>query len=130
VKQVLRENAKVQFGIEIAQTISVEESMAEFVKVATTDQLTPGQGMTVQVNGEYVALFNVDGTFYAIDDTCPHAGGPLGQGVLEDCVVTCPWHGWRFNVTTGVSPVVSSISVKKYEVKVEGNDVLVAVGER
>jgi nitrite reductase (NADH) small subunit/3-phenylpropionate/trans-cinnamate dioxygenase ferredoxin subunit len=101
--------------------------MAEFVKVATTDQLTPGQGMTIQVNGEYVALFNVDGTFYAIDDTCPHSGGPLGQGFLEDCVVTCPWHGWRFNVTTGVSPIVSSISVKKYEVTVEGNDVLVAV---
>lgn len=101
--------------------------MTEFVKVATTDQLTPGQGMTVQVNGEYVALFNVDGTFYAISDTCPHAGGPLGQGLLEGCIVTCPWHGWRFNVTTGVSPVVSSISVKKYEVKVEGNDVLVAV---
>ncbi len=104
--------------------------MAEFVKVATIDQLTPGQGMTVAVNGGYVALFNVDGTFYAIDDTCPHAGGPLGQGILEGCVVTCPWHGWRFNVTTGVSPVVSSISVKKYEVKVEGNDVLVAVEER
>ncbi|MCS6859700.1 MAG: non-heme iron oxygenase ferredoxin subunit [Abditibacteriales bacterium] len=101
--------------------------MAEFVKVATTDQLPPGQGMTVQVKGEYVALFNVDGAFYAIDDTCPHAGGPLGQGTLEDCIVTCPWHGWRFNVTTGVSPVVSSIAVKKYEVKVEGNEVFVAV---
>ncbi len=101
--------------------------MAEFVKVAAVDELSPGEGKTVTVNNTYVALFNVDGTFYAIDDTCPHQGGPLGEGFLEDCIVTCPWHGWRFDVTTGVSPIVSSLTVKKYEVKVEGNDVLVAV---
>jgi nitrite reductase/ring-hydroxylating ferredoxin subunit len=101
--------------------------MAEFVKVATADELSPGQCKTVQAQNTYIALFNVDGTFHAIDDTCPHQGGPLGEGFLDGCVVTCPWHGWRFDVTTGVSPVISAISVKRYEVKVEGNDVLVAV---
>jgi nitrite reductase/ring-hydroxylating ferredoxin subunit len=101
--------------------------MAEFVKVASVSDLAPGECKSVKVNNTYVALFNVDGTFHAIDDTCPHQGGPLGEGFLDGCVVTCPWHGWRFDVTTGVSPIVSRIFVKKYEVKVEGEDVLVAV---
>lgn len=101
--------------------------MAEFKKVTTKDQLAPGECTTVEVDGTAVALFNVGGEFYAIDNTCVHRGGPLGEGTLDDNVVTCPWHGWRYDVTTGVSVVNPAAKVAKYQVKVEGNDVLVAL---
>lgn len=96
-----------------------------FVKAASVHDIKPGQGKTVTANGKEIALFNVNGKFFAIDNTCPHRGGPLGEGELEDSIVTCPWHGWRFNVETGISPVNPAAMVPKYEVKIEGNDVLV-----
>lgn len=101
--------------------------MPNFVKVAGTGDLKPGENKAVNVNGTEVALFNVDGEFFAISNTCLHRGGPLGEGFLEGDTVTCPWHGWRFNVKTGVSPVMPTAKVAPYQVKVEGNDVLVAV---
>lgn len=101
--------------------------MASFVKVASTNELPPGQGKSVVVGDREVAVFNCDGKFYAIDNTCPHQGGPLGEGELDGTVVTCPWHGWRFDVCSGQSPVVPSAKLAKYEVKVEGSDILVAV---
>ncbi len=91
---------------------------------------TTSASASVVASGRVIAIFNDQGAYHAIDDLCPHMGASLSAGELHEGIVTCPWHGWRFNVTTGVSPVVSSISVKKYEVKVEGNDVLVAVEER
>jgi len=99
--------------------------MIMFVKVANVNEIKPGQGKTVSANGVDIAIFNVDGTFYAIKNTCPHKGGPLGEGMLEGNVVACPWHGWRFDVATGISPVMQSVTVAKFEVKVEGDDVLV-----
>jgi nitrite reductase (NADH) small subunit/3-phenylpropionate/trans-cinnamate dioxygenase ferredoxin subunit len=77
--------------------------MAEYVKVASVRDLPPGSGMTVEVGGKPVAVFNCDGAFFAIDDTCPHQGGPLGEGEVEGMVVTCPWHEWRYDVRTGVN---------------------------
>jgi nitrite reductase/ring-hydroxylating ferredoxin subunit len=101
--------------------------MAEFVKVAQVSDLQPGTGKVVEVKDKVIALFNVEGTFYAIDNTCLHRGGPLGEGELEDCVVTCPWHGWQFNVKTGVSETNPSAKVKIYEVKTDGSTVMIAV---
>ena len=101
--------------------------MDNFVKVADTSDLKPGENKVVNVNGTEVALFNVDGEFFAISNTCLHRCGPLGEGFLESDVVTCPWHGWKFNVKTGVSPVVPTAKVQTYQVKVEGSDVFVAV---
>jgi nitrite reductase/ring-hydroxylating ferredoxin subunit len=101
--------------------------MAEFVKVAQASDLQPGTGKVVAVKDRTIALFNVDGTFYAIDNTCLHRGGPLGEGELEDCVVTCPWHGWQFNIKTGVSETNPSAKVKTYEVKIEGSTIMVSV---
>jgi len=101
--------------------------MSNFVKVASTGDLKPGENKVVYVNGTEVALFNVDGEFFAISNTCLHRGGPLGEGFLEGDTVTCPWHGWRFNVKTGVSPVVPTAKVQTYQVKIEGNDVMVSV---
>ena len=99
--------------------------MAEFVKVANLSDLGPGSSMTVEANGKAVALFNVDGTVYALDNTCLHRGGPLGEGFLEGDVVACPWHMWEYNVRTGEKLGDPSLKVATYPVEVEGNDVRV-----
>lgn len=101
--------------------------MPNFVKVGSASDLKPGENKVVNVNGTEVALFNVDGEFFAISNTCPHRGGPLGEGFTEGDVVACPWHGWRFNVKTGISPVMPTAKVQTYQVKLENNDVLVSV---
>ena len=102
--------------------------MSKMVKAAQVNELSPGQGKVVEVEGQSIALFNVDGTFSAIDNTCTHVGGPLGEGALVDDAVSCPWHGAVFNVKTGActgGPAASD--VKSFAVKVEGDDVLVAL---
>ena len=99
--------------------------MAEFVKVANLSDLGPGSSMTVEANGKAVALFNVDGTVYALDNTCLHRGGPLGEGFLEGDVVACPWHMWEYNVRTGEKVGDPSLKVATYAVEVEGNDITV-----
>lgn len=73
----------------------------DFIKVALTHEIPPGTGCTVDVNGIWIAVFNVDGTYYAVDNACPHAGGPLGEGKLCGTEVECPWHGWKFSVVSG-----------------------------
>jgi nitrite reductase (NADH) small subunit len=100
--------------------------MASFVKVCKTTDIAAGTGKTVNVNGTAIAVFNVDGTYYAIDDTCIHRGGPLGEGELQGKIAICPWHGWRWDVTSGVNQLNPAVSVKTYEVIVEGEDVSVA----
>jgi nitrite reductase (NADH) small subunit len=104
--------------------------MSEFVKVANKSDLPPGQGMVVDVNGNRIALFNVNGEFYALDNTCPHRGGPLGEGMVDESNLTvqCPWHGWSFGLANGISPINASARVEKFEVKVEGEEVKVALG--
>ena len=101
--------------------------MAEYVKVATTSEIPQGSGLTVEVGDKPIAVFNCDGSFYAIDDTCPHQGGPLGEGEVEGTIVTCPWHEWRYDVRTGVNTDDSGCKVASYPVKVEGDAVFVAV---
>ncbi len=101
--------------------------MAQFVKVATKTDIPSGSGKVVEVEGKAIAVFNCDGTFYAVDNTCKHRGGPLGEGSLAGKTVTCPWHGWEYDVTSGACQMDSSIQVQKFDVKVEGNDILVSV---
>jgi len=101
--------------------------MPEYVRVIGVGDLPPGKGHVTEVNGREIAIFNVDGTFFAIDNTCAHRGGPLGEGELEGDVVTCPGHGWEYNVLTGISLTTPSASVKTYEVKVDGDDVNILV---
>jgi nitrite reductase/ring-hydroxylating ferredoxin subunit len=87
-----------------------------------------GAGVQIDVGGRKVALFNIGGVFHAIDDTCPHRGGPLSQGELAGTEVTCPWHGARFDVTTGavLAPPARS-SVASYKVQVVGDEIQVDV---
>ena len=98
-----------------------------FVKVAKVSDVSEGTGTMVSVEGTEVALFNVGGTFYAINNTCMHRGGPLGEGMLDGNVVTCPWHGWQYDVTSGKGVSPSHAQVPSYKVKVEGEDVLVSL---
>lgn len=98
-----------------------------FVEVAKKSDLNNGEGKVVQASGKEIALFNVNGQFFAIDNSCKHKGGPLGEGLLDDHVVTCPWHGWKFDIRTGKSVVVPTISVAKYNLKIQGDKVLVEV---
>jgi 3-phenylpropionate/trans-cinnamate dioxygenase ferredoxin component len=99
--------------------------MGEFGRVTGTTDVQPGQGIIAEVNGKTLAVFNVDGAFHAIDNTCIHRGGPLGEGDLEGSVVTCPWHGWQYDVTTGACVANPTAKVERYEVQVEGTDVKV-----
>ena len=103
--------------------------MAEFVTVAKVSEVEPGQLKHVELNGDtQICLANVDGTIYAIGGECTHAGGPLGEGDLDGKVVTCPWHGGTFDVTTGeVEGPPPDDPETKYEVRIEGDDVQVAV---
>ena len=101
--------------------------MPNFVKATNTNDLKPGENKVVNVDGTDVALFNVDGEFFAISNTCLHRGGPLGEGFLEGDVVSCPWHGWRYNVKTGQNVMLPTAKVASYAVKIEGDDVLVSI---
>jgi nitrite reductase/ring-hydroxylating ferredoxin subunit len=102
--------------------------MAEFIKVATTDEIAPGQARLVEVGGNEIALFNVSGSFHAIDNTCTHVGGPLCEGEIDGAEVTCPWHGAVFDVTTGqVLGPPAAQSVTHYDVRVNGSDLEVEV---
>ena len=102
--------------------------MADFVKVAKTSELEPVQGRRVEVNGKPIALFNVDGQFFAIDNTCTHRGGPLAEGMVSGHEVTCPWHGATFDVRTGeVGGPPAQRAVVRYGVRVTGTDIEVEV---
>ena len=101
--------------------------MSRFVKMATLQELPPGGAKEVEFEGRVYAIFNVDGEISAIDGICPHQGGPLADGALEGTTVTCPWHGWQFDVRSGKTPLGPKIKQAVYEVKIEEQDVMVAV---
>lgn len=102
--------------------------MREATVVARVGDVQPGQLKYVVVDGLPIAIANVDGTLYAFGDSCRHQGGSLSSGVLRDDIVTCPWHGWAYNVRTGkaiVPPV--GLRVPTYEIAIVGDDVQVIV---
>jgi nitrite reductase (NADH) small subunit len=101
---------------------------AKRVKVAEVGQLGPGQASVVDVEGRTLALFNVDGAFYAMDNACAHRGGPLGEGDLEGRLVMCPWHAWRWDVTTGRNANNPAVTMKCFPVYVEGGAIFVELG--
>jgi nitrite reductase/ring-hydroxylating ferredoxin subunit len=96
-----------------------------FTKVATVDELPPGALIEVEHQGQPYAICNVGGQIRAMFGECPHEGGPLGQGALEGPFISCPWHCWQFDSATGVCLFGDDVKLDTYEVKVEGNDVLV-----
>ena len=98
-----------------------------FVCVAKVSDIPPGNIGEVEVEGRTIAVANVGGQFHAIDNTCLHRGGPLGQGHLNGNVVTCPWHGWSFDVTCGKATHSEGAVVVCYPVEVRGDAVYVEV---
>ena len=102
--------------------------MARFIKVATIDELADQQAKLVELEGQKIALFRVDGAFHALSDTCTHRGGPLSEGELEGAEVTCPWHGAKFDIRTGaVLGPPAAQGVKSYLVRVTGANVEIEV---
>lgn len=101
--------------------------MSRLIRVADVSEIPPGSAKEVMADDQVVALFNVDGALYAMDGVCPHAGGPLGEGTLRGTVVTCPWHGWQFDVANGQNCLNRRMSHKCFPVKIEGSDVVVEV---
>ena len=107
--------------------MSEAASDSGFVRVERAEGLSPGEGVSVRIGGRDVAVFNADGEIRAIDDACPHQGGPLGEGMLAGCNVVCPWHFWEFDVRTGEMVDDPEVRVPVHEVKVEEGRVLVRV---
>lgn len=99
--------------------------MSGFVRVGTRADFPAGAGRMVVVEGRHVAVFHLDDGLYAIDNLCLHRAGPLCDGPIEDGVVTCPWHGWSYEIRTGTLVQDPRVGVDRYEVKVEGEEVSV-----
>jgi 3-phenylpropionate/trans-cinnamate dioxygenase ferredoxin subunit len=102
--------------------------MAEFVKVASANEVAPGAARLVNVKGKDIALFNIEGTFFALDNACTHEEGPLAEGEIEGHEVTCPWHGARFDVRTGEALCPPAYeNLQRFRVRVTGNDIEVEI---
>jgi nitrite reductase (NADH) small subunit len=101
--------------------------MAEFHTVGKVGDLAEGDGMTVAVGTKLIAVFRTGGEYFAIDDTCPHMGASLSGGLLENGIVTCPWHAWRFRVKDGAWADNPRIKIGCYPVRLEGEEIQVGV---
>ena len=101
--------------------------LARFVKVAEKRDLIDGFGKIVTVEGRSIALFRVKNEYFALANVCLHRGGPLGDGVVNGSVVTCPWHGWKFDVRTGSFTVIPTLKVTTYKVREQDGSVMVEI---
>jgi NAD(P)H-dependent nitrite reductase small subunit len=99
----------------------------EWVRVAAVEEISTGEGRVVEAGGRTLAVFNVDGAYYAIDNLCSHRGGPLGDGDLEGTVVSCPWHAWRWDVTSGANVNNPAVRVACFPARVQDGAVFVRV---
>ena len=95
------------------------------VRVAAEGEVPVGEGGVVEAPGRALALFNLDGTYHCLDNLCPHRGGPLGEGDLDGRLVSCPWHAWRWDVTTGENANNPAVRVPCFPVSVEGGGIFV-----
>ncbi len=100
---------------------------AKFVKVAEKNDLEKVSAKIVSVEGRSIALFRVNDEYYATANLCLHRGGPLGEGNLNGSLITCPWHGWKFDVKTGSFTVIPTLKVPTYKVKEENGAVLIEI---
>lgn len=98
-----------------------------FVKVAEEAQVAAGSGKVITVDGREYALFNVEGTYYCVDNECPHAGGPLAQGSVDGTAVMCPWHCWCFDLKTGDGMYGLGIGIGTYPTKLDEGSIYINV---
>ncbi len=99
-----------------------------FVRAARKDEVPPGTIREFQLDGKTVALANVDGKFFVVNNVCLHRGGPIGEGELEGKIVTCPWHGWQYDVTTGKAVMNPAVGLETYVIELRGDDLFVDIG--
>jgi nitrite reductase/ring-hydroxylating ferredoxin subunit len=99
--------------------------MSDFVTVAHVGDVPEGQGRTFRVGEDYVAVFFVDGAYYAMDDYCPHMGASLGASDLHGAMVVCNRHMWAFRLADGTSPDVPTLRAVTFEIRVEGDEIRV-----
>lgn len=104
--------------------------MADWIEVASIDECPPGRSIERVVEGQMVAVANVDGSLHAIDGLCPHQGGPLGTGTLCGTTLTCPWHGWQFDVRDGRHLLSASVRQAVHEVAVRDGMIVVRLRNR
>jgi nitrite reductase (NADH) small subunit len=106
---------------------SKDGSVMAYIKVLQTSALPPGATAQVTVSGNEYALCNLNGEIHALDGVCPCSGGPLGHGVLQENLLVCPWHGRRYDCRTGVHHFDADVSVAKFPVRIDGDDILIDV---
>jgi nitrite reductase/ring-hydroxylating ferredoxin subunit len=99
-----------------------------FLRTAKKEEVPAGTIREFQLDGKTVAVANVGGKLFAINNVCLHRGGPLGQGELDGQVVTCPWHGWRYDVTNGKLVTNPAVGVETYPIEVRGDDIFIDIG--
>jgi nitrite reductase/ring-hydroxylating ferredoxin subunit len=99
-----------------------------FVKAASLAALGPNQLLEALIDGTPYALCNVGGQIHALEGTCPHRGGPLGQGAVHEGRVVCPWHAWEFDCATGANDYDPAIRLRKYPVKIQNGDIFIDAG--
>jgi nitrite reductase/ring-hydroxylating ferredoxin subunit len=99
--------------------------MSRWIPASKASEIPVGEGKEMVVEGQLLAIFNVAGEFFALDGVCPHQGGPLGKGKLCDGILTCPWHGWQFDVRTGQHQLSATRQQPRYAVRVADDVLLV-----
>ncbi|HEV3152404.1 MAG TPA: non-heme iron oxygenase ferredoxin subunit [Candidatus Baltobacteraceae bacterium] len=97
-----------------------------FTRVASVADVPPGTGRAYSLERYDIAVFNVGGEFYALENSCPHQGGPIADGWVEDALVTCPWHGWCFDIRTGKMTLGDFARVRRFDVAISGGGVFVS----
>ena len=102
-------------------------SDGEFTAVARVEDVPPGTVVEVRAGDEEIALAHCDGGFHAVHGRCIHLQGPLAQGHLEGCVLTCPWHGWQYDMRTGKNEFDLAIQLQTYDVQVEDGEIRVRI---
>jgi nitrite reductase (NADH) small subunit len=100
-------------------------SSNEFVPVGRVSEFAPGAGRMVSVSGRNVAVFRLGDEFFALDNMCLHRGGPLCEGPIANAIVTCPWHGWSYEIRTGTMVQDPRVGVSKHDVRIDGEQVAV-----
>lgn len=102
--------------------------MSDFVRIGSAEELpAAGQAKEFPCGTKTLCVANVEGSYMAVDNVCPHRGGPLGQGIVEGNKIVCPWHGWEFELASGNNPFTPNLSVAGYELKIEGDSVFARI---
>jgi pyruvate oxidase len=110
--------------------VTSQRQESDFVPIGKVRDFLPGEGKMARpaagrLRGKPIAVFNENGTFHVLNYVCPHMGGPMSEGTIENGIVTCPWHGWTFLANSGMPDHVGGHSTTAYECKIEGDELLV-----